>query len=88
MTPLPIYTICVAGELAPSWADWFDGLAISPAGEDTTHLIGQLADQAALHGVLNKIRDLGLTLLSVSVTMAEDETQSHGTPPQTEESHD
>jgi hypothetical protein len=63
----PIYQIRVDGLLDSSWSDWFDGLATSYSAEDTTILTGPLPDQAALHGVLNKIRDLGLTLISVSV---------------------
>jgi hypothetical protein len=67
MTPSPIYQIRIAGLLDSSWTDWFDGLAITNTAEDITIKNGPLADQAALHGVLNKIRDLGLTLLSVTV---------------------
>lgn len=59
------YEIRVKGHLASHWSDWFDGMAISnePSGEAL--LRGPLPDQAALHGVLIKIRDLGLPLLSV-----------------------
>ena len=70
MTPSPIYQIRIAGLLDPSWTDWFDGLAITYIAEDITLLTGPLPDQAALHGVLNKVRDLGLTLLSVKVETA------------------
>ncbi|HEX6386101.1 MAG TPA: hypothetical protein VF177_15630 [Anaerolineae bacterium] len=61
------YQIRIAGLLDPYWSDWFDGLTITYTADDSTILTGPLPDQAALHGVLNKIRDLGLTLLSVSV---------------------
>ena len=60
-----IYEIRVKGELDPRWSDWFDGFTIAPVAEGETLLTGTVADQAALHGVLHKIRDLGLPLLSV-----------------------
>jgi hypothetical protein len=60
------YRICVRGRLDSAWADWFDGLSVTADAEDNTILAGMLADQAALHGVLVKVRDLGLTLLSVT----------------------
>lgn len=60
------YQIRVRGAIAPHWSDWFDGLAIAyDAGGDTL-LSGPLADQAALYGVLHRIRDLGLVLLEVT----------------------
>ena len=60
-----VYEIRVKGQLDLRWSDWFDGFSISPVGDGETLLIGTVADQAALHGVLHKIRDLGLPLLSV-----------------------
>ena len=60
-----IYQIRVKANLDRKWSDWFDGLAIAPQANDTTLLTGPVADQAALHGLLAKIRDLGLPLLSV-----------------------
>ena len=60
-----IYEIRVRGTLDSRWADWFDGLAIAPQPDDETLLVGPVAHQAALHGLLAKIRDLGLPLLSV-----------------------
>ena len=60
-----IYEIRVRGTLDSKWADWFDGLAIAPQPDDETLLVGPVAHQAALHGLLAKIRDLGLPLLSV-----------------------
>ena len=59
------YQIRVRGALDPHWSEWFDGMAISCDSGDTL-LIGPLADQAALYGVLHRIRDLGLTLLAVA----------------------
>jgi hypothetical protein len=61
-----IYEIRVNGILDSKWSDWFDGFTISPQDNDETLLIGPVADQSALHGLLNKIRDLGLPLLSVT----------------------
>ena len=66
-TTLPdYYEIRVKGHLAPRWAEWFAGLTMTytPSGE--TILCGPIEDQAALHGVLAKIRDLNLTLIAVN----------------------
>ena len=60
-----VYHIRVKGSLDRKWSDWFDGFAITPQANDETLLTGPVADQAALHGLLAKIRDLGLPLLSV-----------------------
>jgi len=60
-----IYRIRVRGNLDQRWSDWFDGFCITPQAGDETLLAGPVADQAALHGLLNKIRDLGLPLLLV-----------------------
>ena len=59
------YQIRVRGALDPHWSGWFDGMAIADDAGDTL-LIGPLADQAALYGVLHRIRDLGLILLAVA----------------------
>ena len=61
-----IYQITVKGILDQQWSEWFDGLTIEPISNENTLLIGLIRDQAALHGLLNKIRDLGLTLLSIT----------------------
>lgn len=58
------YEIRVDGVLGARWADWFGGLRVENDGSQTV-IVGLLADQPALHGVLAKIRDLGLCLLSV-----------------------
>ena len=58
------YESRVAGVLDIRWAAWFNGLQVSGQGEETV-ICGLLADQSALHGLLNKIRDLGLCLISV-----------------------
>ena len=60
-----IYSILVKGYLDQERSGWFDGLAITHTAEGETILSGTIADQAALHGVLAKIRDLGLSLLEV-----------------------
>jgi hypothetical protein len=60
------YEIRVRGHLAARWADWFDGFTLTPASDGTTVLDGFVVDQAALHGVLRQLADLGLPLLSVS----------------------
>ena len=59
------YRICVLGQLDDSWSSWFDGLEIAPQTDGTTLLTGFLRDQAALHGILMRIRDLGLPLIAV-----------------------
>ena len=59
------YQILINGNLDPHWSDWFDGFTIKPLSKNRTVLIGPVADQAALHGLLNKLRDLGLPLLLV-----------------------
>ena len=59
------YEIRVRGHLDGRWADWFEGLTFTHESDGTTLLEGPLIDQAALHGVLNKIRDLGLPMISV-----------------------
>jgi hypothetical protein len=60
-----VYQIGVKAKLDPKWSDWFDGLTVTPQADDKTLLAGSVADQAALHGLLAKIRDLGLPLLFV-----------------------
>ena len=62
----PRYEIRLRGHLDPRWATWFDGLSLTTADDGTTVLRGRLGDQAALHGVLQKVRDLGLPLLSLT----------------------
>lgn len=65
------YCIRVKGRLGPEWSEWLDELAISPETDGETTLTGLLVDQAALHGLLARLRDLGLVL--VSLTSAPDE---------------
>lgn len=58
--------IHIEGRLDPLWIDWLDGFSISYAGENETILTGQVTDQAALYGLIAKLRDLGVKLLSVN----------------------
>ena len=60
------YQVRVEGELGQDWAEWFEGAAVSREGDGVTLLTCAIADQAALDGLLRKIRDLGLPLLSVN----------------------
>jgi len=62
----PYYEIRLKGHLEARWEQWFDGLTITLEENGNTLLSGPLADQAALHGILKKVRDVGLTLLSVN----------------------
>jgi hypothetical protein len=68
------YEVRVQGHLDPRWSTSFDGLAIRHDRNGTTVLYGEVADQAALHGVLRKVRDLGLLLVSVNEVVATDQT--------------
>jgi hypothetical protein len=61
-----VYQIKLEGHLGPEWTDWFEGLSITMEEDGNTLLTGPLVDQAALHGLLKKVRDLGLPLVSVS----------------------
>lgn len=60
------YEIKIKGYLDPCWSDWFAGLKLTHLAGDVTLLAGALPDQAALHGLIERIRDLNLTLLSVA----------------------
>ena len=60
-----VYQIRLKGTLDPSWSDWFDNFNITTS-EDETILAGPVTDQAALHGVLTKINDLGLAIISIT----------------------
>ena len=60
-----IYEIKLKGHLNENWADWFDEMSFTHENDGTTTLTGEIVDQSALHGLLKKIRDLGLPLISV-----------------------
>jgi hypothetical protein len=59
------YEIRVEGELDARWSDWFEGLEVTSDASGQTTITGPVADQAALHGLLTRVRDLGLKLVSV-----------------------
>ena len=61
-----VYQLIVKGHLDSEWSDWFDGFTITLVDNGETILTGPIIDQTALHGVLIKIRDLGLPLLSLA----------------------
>lgn len=61
------YRLRVAEQLDDHWSPWFGDLTLTPEQDGTTSLTGMVADQAELHGLLTKIRDLGVTLISVEV---------------------
>ena len=61
-----LYEIRIKGHLDARWGDWFEGLIITPEDNGDTLLSGPVVDQAALHGLLKKVRDLGTPLLSVN----------------------
>ena len=60
------YEIRLQGHLEARWAAWFDGLRLTHESDGTTVIRGSVADQAALHGLLGKVRDLGLPLIAVT----------------------
>jgi hypothetical protein len=60
------YEIRVRGHLEPRWTSWFDGLTLTQDPDGTTVIRGAVADQAALHGLIQKVRDIGLPLVSVT----------------------
>ena len=75
--PSEHYEIRLDGRLDDRWAAWFDGLTLSHEDDGTSTLRGPVTDQTALHGLLQKIRDLGLPLVSITHL---DPQQSEGTP--------
>ena len=72
------YEIVVEGHLGARWAAWFDGFAVTSEADGTTVLRGSVADQAALHGLLQRLRDIGIPL--ISLTPAEDPTPERPAP--------
>jgi hypothetical protein len=69
------YEIKVQGHLEDYWSDWLGGLAISRDAQGNTLLFGVVPDQAALHGILAQIRDLGLPLISITSPSVDEEEQ-------------
>lgn len=70
------YEIRIKGHLTARWAAWFDGMTLTTGGDGITVLQGPVADQAALHGLLQRVRDIGLPLLSVTQLDTESATES------------
>ena len=66
------YIVRIAGHLDAHWSAWFSGFTLTRETDGTTTLRGIVADQAELHGLLVKVRDLGVTLLSIEITEAPD----------------
>lgn len=60
------YEIVVEGQIGDAWAEWFDGFAIEPRPNGTTVISGPVADQAVLHGILEKLRDLNCEIISLN----------------------
>ena len=65
LCPSTVYEIRLRGHLRPEWAEWFEGLTITLEENGDTLLAGPVADQAALHGLLKRVRDLGMPLVMV-----------------------
>jgi hypothetical protein len=72
----PVYEIRIKGYLGSQWTDWFEGLTITLEDDGDTLLSGPVADQAALYGLLKKVRDSGMTLLSIN-RVQDDETHQN-----------
>ena len=62
----PHYVIRVEGHLEARWATWFDGMSLATESDGTTTIHGPVVDQAALHGLLQKLRDVGIPLISLT----------------------
>lgn len=77
-----VYEIRLAGHLPARWSAWFEGLAMTTEPDGTTRLSGPLVDQAALYGLLKKVRDLGMPLVSVNQVRID---ETHPYPSQKEE---
>ena len=75
----PLYQIRLKGHLGREWTDWFGGMAVALTADGDTLLTGTVADQAALHGVLRKVRDVGIPLISVN-EIRQDQSQEGETP--------
>ncbi|MBD1539051.1 hypothetical protein [Pseudarthrobacter sp. NKDBFgelt] len=61
------YQLRIRGHLDSSWTNWFEGMAVTQENDGTTSLSGPVLDQAALHGLLAKVRDIGATLIAVNL---------------------
>jgi hypothetical protein len=74
-----IYQIRIEGHLGSQWADWFDGLSVILEADGKTLLSGPVPDQPALYGLLKKVRDLGMPLVSVNQVQCSEPDQDHST---------
>jgi hypothetical protein len=84
------YELRVQGRLGPTWEAYFDGLTVSVGDDGTSVISGPVVDQAALHGLLHKLRDIGMPLLSLARTtdvIAEPTTTDHSTAEPTRLDH-
>ena len=72
-----IYQIRIKGHLGQKWTEWFEGLVITLEDNGDTLLTGPVVDQAALHGLLKKVRDLGLLLVSVNRVLVDETYPTH-----------
>ena len=82
--PVPQYEIRVAGRLASRWSAWFDGLTIATDADGTTVIRGPVVDQAALHGLIQKLRDVGIPLISLTQLPSNTPTEPPAHPTQGE----
>ena len=73
----PVYKIRIKGHLGSQWTDWFEGLTIALEEDGDTLLTGPVIDQAALYGLLKKVRDLGMPLVSVNRVQFDETQQNH-----------
>jgi hypothetical protein len=73
-----VYQIRLKGHLGSQWTDWFEGLTVTLEANGDTLLTGPVIDQSALHGLLKKVRDLGMPLISVSPVEHDPADQSDG----------
>jgi len=78
---VPQYEIRVAGRLASHWSAWFDGLSVTNDDDGTTVIRGPVVDQSALHGLIQKLRDVGIPLLSLSQLPSSPEPDTTPEPP-------
>jgi len=74
------YEIRLLGQLDQRWSDWFGGFTLTNRSDGTTTLTGEVVDQAALHGLLRRVGDLGVTLISLNITNETKETSDGQAP--------
>lgn len=78
--PFPEYEIRVAGRLAPRWSAWFDELTVDSTEDGITVIRGPVVDQSALHGLIQKLRDAGIPLISLTQIASTTPTEPTGSP--------